>query len=131
MLHDGVIHWFGHGQQASLSVTHVEALREEEEEEEEAMVRMLSSHGRRASPIILTHLDVQLQRHGPHVGVEIECGRGAAAKPVGHVFGVGQRGAEGHDADGTLNLGRDVPHPGADDLQHGLVDRGQRREHRT
>lgn len=30
MLHDGMIHWFGHGQQASLSVTYVEALCKEE-----------------------------------------------------------------------------------------------------
>lgn len=96
-----MIHWFGHGQQASLSVTHVEALREEGEE---AIVKMLSSHERKASPTVLTHLDVQLQRHRPHVGVEIECSCGAAAKPVGHVFGIGQRRAEGHDADGTLNL---------------------------
>lgn len=101
MLHDGVVHRLGHGQQAGLSVTHVEALREEGEE---AVVKMLSPHGSEASPPVLTHLDVQLQRHGPHVGVEIECGRGAAAEPVGHVFGIGQRGAEGHDADGTLNL---------------------------
>lgn len=30
MFHDGMIHWFGHGQQAGLSVTYVEALHEEE-----------------------------------------------------------------------------------------------------
>ncbi len=30
MFHYGVIHWFSHGQQASLCVTHVEALRREE-----------------------------------------------------------------------------------------------------
>lgn len=30
MLHDGMIHWFGHGQQTGLSVTYVEALREKE-----------------------------------------------------------------------------------------------------
>lgn len=30
MLHDGMIHWFGHGQQASLSVTYIEALHEKE-----------------------------------------------------------------------------------------------------
>lgn len=63
-----------------------------------------------------TDLDVQLQRYGPDVGVEVECGRGAAAQPVGHIFGVGQRRAERHDADGALNLRGDVPHPGADDL---------------
>lgn len=50
VLHDGVVHWFGHGQQARLSVTHVEALREEGEEEEEAVVNMVSSQGRKASP---------------------------------------------------------------------------------
>lgn len=38
-----------------------------------------------------TDLDVQLQRHGPDIGVEVECGRGAAAQPVGDVFGVRQR----------------------------------------
>lgn len=31
MLHDGVIHRFSHGQQASLSVTHIEALHRAEE----------------------------------------------------------------------------------------------------
>lgn len=49
-------------------------------------------------------LDVQLQRDRPDVGVEVEGCGGTAAQPVGHVFGVGQGGAEGHDADGTLNL---------------------------
>lgn len=39
---------------------------------------------------------------------------------MGHIFGIGQGGTEGHDADGTFDLWRDVPHPGADDLQHGL-----------
>lgn len=38
-----------------------------------------------------TDLDVQLQGHRSDVGVEVECGGGAAAQPVGHVFGVGQR----------------------------------------
>jgi len=39
----------------------------------------------------LTDLDVQLQRHRPDIGVEVECGRGTAAQPVGYVFGIGQR----------------------------------------
>ncbi|XP_034728223.1 U5 small nuclear ribonucleoprotein 200 kDa helicase-like [Etheostoma cragini] len=55
-----------------------------------------------------TDLDVQLQRNRPDVGVEVERGGGAAAEPVGHVFGVGQRRAERHDADGTLDLRGDV-----------------------
>lgn len=103
MLHDGVIHRFGHGQQASLSVTHVEALREEESgaitkpSEKEVSTR-------KNCPPVLPDLDVQLEGDGPDVGVEIERSRGAAAKPVGHVFGIGQRRTEGHDADGTLNL---------------------------
>lgn len=63
-----------------------------------------------------TDLDVQLQRHRSDIGVEVECGGGAAAQPVGHVFCVGQRRAEGHYADWTLDLRGDVPHPGADDL---------------
>lgn len=74
---------------------------------------------------LFTDLDVQLQGHRSDVGVEVECGCGAAAQPVGHVFGVGQRRAEGHDADGTLNLRGDVPHPGADDLQHRLMRRNE------
>lgn len=65
---------------------------------------------------VFPDLDVQLQRHRSDVGVEVECGCGAAAEPVGHVFGVGQRRAEGHNADGSLYLRGDVPHPGADDL---------------
>lgn len=69
---------------------------------------------------LFTDLDVQLERHRSDVGVEVERGGGAAAQPVGHVFSIGQRRAEGHDADGTLNLRGDVPHPGADDLQHRL-----------
>lgn len=68
-----------------------------------------------------TNLDVQLQGHGPDIGVEVKCSGGAAAQPVGHVFGVGQRRAHGHNADGTLNLRGDVSHPRADDLQHGLI----------
>lgn len=68
---------------------------------------------------------MELQRNGPDVGVEVECGCGAAAQPVSHVFGVGQRRAEGHDADRTLDLRGDVPHPGADDLQHGLTRRNE------
>lgn len=44
-----------------------------------------------STSIWFTDLDVQLQRHGPDVGVEVESGRGAAAQPVGNVFGVGQR----------------------------------------
>lgn len=44
MLHDGVVHGFGHGQQARLSVAHVEALREGEGG---AVVRTLPSQGRK------------------------------------------------------------------------------------
>lgn len=75
--------------------------------------------------MLFTDLDVQLQRHGSDIGMEVECGCGAAAQPVGHIFGIGQRWAEGHDTDGTLNLGRDVSHPGADDLQHRLMTRNK------
>lgn len=39
----------------------------------------------------VTDLDVQLQRNGSDVGVEVERSSGAAAQPVGHVFGIGQR----------------------------------------
>lgn len=103
MLHDGVIHWFGHGQQASLSVTHVEALREEESEATTKPSENDVSTWKKC-PSALTDLDVQLERDRSHVGVEIERSRGAAPKPVCHVFGIGQRRTEGHDADGTLNL---------------------------
>lgn len=101
MLHDGVIHWFGHGQQASLSVTHVEALRGEESEARPSENDVSTW---KKCPSVLPDLDVQLEGDGPHVGVEIERSRGAAAEPVCHVFGIGQRRTEGHDADGTLNL---------------------------
>lgn len=58
-----------------------------------------------------TDLDVQLQRHGPDVGVEVERGRGVAAQPVSDIFGIRQRRAQGHDADRALDLRGDVPHP--------------------
>lgn len=73
----------------------------------------------------VTHLDVQLQRNRSDVGVEVEGCRGIAAQPVSHIFGVGQRRAEGHDSDWPLNLRGDVPHPGADDLQHRLMRRNK------
>lgn len=110
-----MIHWFGHGQQASLSVTDVEALHEDALEP----IRNLS-YRRNIRQVFLTDLDVQLKRHRSDVGVEIECSCCATAQPVAHIFGIGQGRTEGYDADGTLNLRRDVPHPGADDLQHRL-----------
>lgn len=70
------------------------------------------------------HLDVQLQGHRAHVGVEVEGGGGAAAQPMCHVLGVGQRRAQRHNADRPLNLRRDVAHARADHLQHGLWGNG-------
>lgn len=99
-----MVHWFGHGQQASLGVTYVEALREEELEPIRHLPKKhlhLQENGRQ---FLLTDLDVQLQRHRSHVGVEIERSCGATAQPVGHIFGIGQGGTEGHDADGTFDL---------------------------
>lgn len=63
-----------------------------------------------------TYLDVQFQGHGTHVGVEVEGGRGTAAQPVGHILGIRQWGAQGHNTDGPLNLGGDVTHPGANNF---------------
>lgn len=40
-------------------------------------------------PGTFTDLDVQLKRNRPDIGVEVEGCSGAAAQPVGHVFGVG------------------------------------------
>lgn len=97
MLHDGMIHWFGHGQEASLSVTDVEALHEQSNQKTSSYIEIVRQ-------FFLTNLDVQLKRHRSHVGVEIECSCGATAQPVGHIFGIGQGRTEGHDADGTLNL---------------------------
>ena len=54
-------------------------------------------------------VDVELERHGPHVGVEVEGGVGAAAEPAGQVLGVGHGGAQGHDPHLLLQLGGDVP----------------------
>lgn len=87
MLHDGVIDGFGHGQQACLRVAHVEALQSAQRTVHTSVCTTADVSAAQ-SP---TDLDVQLQRHRPHVGVEVERGRGAAAKPVSHVFGVGQR----------------------------------------
>lgn len=69
-----------------------------------------------------TDLDVKLQRNRPDIGVEVEGGCGAAAEPVGHIFSIGQRGAESHDTDGPFNLRGDVPHSGANHLQHRLQE---------
>lgn len=66
------------------------------------------------------YLNVQLQGHGADVGVEVEGGSGTAAQPVSHVLGVRQGRAKGHNADGSLDLGGDVAHARADDLQHRL-----------
>lgn len=60
------------------------------------------------------YLDVQLQGHRAHVRVEVESRGGTAPQPVGHVLSVRERGAKCHDANGSLNLGGDVAHPGAD-----------------
>lgn len=69
-----------------------------------------------------TNLDVKLKRNRPDIGVEVEGGRSATAKPVGHIFSIGQRRAEGYDTDGPLDLRGDVPHPGANHLQHRLQE---------
>lgn len=101
-------------------MANVEALETEEEE------RRLQTQGAqdvmrpRGNGKSGSHLDVQLQGHGAHVRVEVEGGGGAAPQPVGHVLCVRERGAEGHNANGPLDLGGDVAHPGADHLQHGL-----------
>lgn len=91
VLHDGVIHRLSHGQQAGLCVAHIEALRGKRR----VKITSTAMHVHQfknitvISLLLLTHLDVELQRHRPDVGVEVECGCGAAAQPVGHVFGVG------------------------------------------
>lgn len=66
------------------------------------------------------YLDVELQRYRAHIGVEIEGGRSTATKPMGHILGVGQGRAEGHNADGPLDLRGDVAHSGTDHLQDWL-----------
>lgn len=67
-----------------------------------------------------SYLDVQFQRHGAHVRVEVERGGGTAAQPVGHVLSIWERGAKRHNTNGPLNLGGDVAHPGADHFQDRL-----------
>ena len=116
VLGDGVVHRLGHGQQASLCVANVEALETDEEErrlQTQGALDVMRPRGNRKSG---SHLDVQLQGHGAHVRVEVEGGGGAAPQPVGHVLRVRERGAEGHNANGPLDLGGDVAHPGADHL---------------
>lgn len=65
---------------------------------------------------------MKLQRNRSDVRVEVEGRCGAAAEPVGHIFSVGQRRAERHNTDGPLNLRGDVPHSGANHLQHRLEE---------
>ena len=65
-------------------------------------------------------LDVQLQGNRPHVGVETEEAMGGGSQPLAQVLGVGHRRTQGHDADLTLDLGRDVAHARAHDLKHRL-----------
>lgn len=83
---DRVVRRPGHGQQPGSRVRHVQAL------------------------------DVELERDGANVRVEVERAVGAAAEPVGDVLGVGHGSAEGQDPDGLLELRRDVAHARAHDL---------------
>lgn len=97
-----MIDWLGHGKQPCLSMTDVETLQEQR--------RSMLTKGScicgfdHLQVDMLMNLNVQLQRHRSDIWVEIKGGRGAAAQPVSHVFGIGQRRAEGDDADGTLDL---------------------------
>jgi hypothetical protein len=75
----------------------------------------------------LSYLDVQFQRYRAHIRMEVEGGGGTAAQPVSHILGIGEWGAKCHNANGPLNLGGDVAHPGADHFQ----DRLGRRERVT
>ena len=68
-------------------------------------------------------LDVQLEGHWPHVGMEAEESVCAGAQPLAKVLGVGHGGAEGHDAHLAVDLRGDVAHARAHHLQNGLEGR--------
>ena len=57
--------------------------------------------------------------------MEVEEAGGAAAEPLRDVLRVGQRRAERNDADGALDLRRDVAHPRADHLEDRLPAEGE------
>ena len=88
VLQDGVVGGLGHGHDPARVVRHVEAL------------------------------DVELQRHRPHVRVEVEGAVGGAAEPLGHVAAVGEAAGQGHHPHRAVQLRGDVAHPRAHDLQH-------------
>lgn len=66
---------------------------------------------------------------------EVEQGMGGGADPLPQVLGIGQAGAQAHDADGRLHLAGDQPHARGDHLQRRAVplrqntDFGLRRWH--
>ena len=66
-------------------------------------------------------VDVQLQRHWSYVGMKIEGGIGRATEPIGHIFSIGHGRSQSNDPDGLVQLGRNVPHSGANNLNNGTV----------
>ena len=63
---------------------------------------------------------MELEWHGPHVGMEVEEAGLATAEPLRDVLGVAKRRAQRHNADVVADLAADVAHARADDLQHRL-----------
>ena len=66
-------------------------------------------------------VDVQLQRHWSYIGMEIEGSIGRATQPIGYILGIGHGSSQSNDSDGLIQLGRYVPHSGANDLNNGTV----------
>ena len=71
----------------------------------------LPAHGEQPRRVVgdVHAVDVELERHWPHVGVKVEGGVGAAAEPAGQVLGIGHGRAQGNDPHLLLQLGGDVP----------------------
>lgn len=66
------------------------------------------------------YLDVQLKGYWAHSRQEAEYACITTAQPASYVLGVTNGYAESNDTDVTFDLRRDVPHPRADNFQHGL-----------
>ena len=66
-------------------------------------------------------VDVQLQRHWSYVGMKIKGSIGRATEPIGYILGIGHGSSQSNDPDGLVQLGRNVPHSGANDLNDGSI----------
>ena len=62
-------------------------------------------------------LYMQLQRHRPHIRMEVEDSVRAASDPLGKIARVREAGRQRDNAEVGVRLRRDVPHSRDDDLK--------------